>query len=60
MELETFDETEMDDAVSDSSEQLLTVVNVVIMDEMGADVAAADEVAHTIGVCVELVLVTEF
>lgn len=37
MELETFGETEMEEAVSDSSEQLLTVVSVVMMDEIGVD-----------------------
>lgn len=43
-QFELVDETEMEDAVSDSSEQLLTVVNVVMIDEIGAEDAAEDEV----------------
>lgn len=35
MELETLGETEIDEAVSDSREQLLTVVSVVMMEEIG-------------------------
>jgi len=37
LELETLGETEIDEAVSDSSEQLLTVVRVVMMEEIGVD-----------------------
>lgn len=36
-EFDTLGETEIDEAVSDSREQLLTVVSVVMMDEIGVD-----------------------
>ena len=40
--LETLWFTEMEDAVNDSREQLLTVVSVVIIDEMGVEEVAAE------------------
>jgi hypothetical protein len=36
-QFEFVEDTEMEEAVSDSSEQLLTVVNVVMIDEIGAE-----------------------
>lgn len=37
MEFDTLGETDIDEAVSDSSEQLLTLVSVVMMEEIGVD-----------------------
>lgn len=57
LELETLGETEIDDAVSDSSEQLLTVVRVVMMEEMGVD--GGDELEAVFELFVTLLLPLE-
>lgn len=46
MELETLGETEIDEAVSDSREQLLTVVSVVMMEEIGVLEDELDDVVE--------------
>lgn len=56
-ELETLGETEIDEAVSDSSEQLLTVVSVVMMEEIG--VLADDELEEVFELFVALLLPLE-
>lgn len=62
MEFETLGETEIDEAVSDSREQLLTVVSVVMMEEIGV-VDVDDVVAPLLPfdiVMLRLVIVVEF
>lgn len=56
MELETLGETEIDEAVSDSREQLLTVVRVVMMEEIGVVDDELDTVLDALPLPLEIVM----